>query len=184
MTPRPARELLGRLTDLALTYDEVGATAGDLPSGYHHLETAGVLGQGGPTYRRAVEALMTWRMHQRAGLRPLVDAERVVLGGHVVQRIGLRRLHVEAPCRVVAVVDEPDRAGFAYGSLPGHPVCGEERFVVRIAGDGGVWLDIRAFSRPAAWWTRATGPVTRVAQRTAARRYVRALRRAATTTTT
>jgi uncharacterized protein (UPF0548 family) len=32
--------------------------------------------------------------------------------------------------RVVAVADEPDRCGFAYGTLPGHAVCGEEAFVV------------------------------------------------------
>jgi uncharacterized protein (UPF0548 family) len=33
----------------------------------------------------------------------------------------------DVPCRVVYVVDEPRRAGFAYGTLPGHPEIGGER---------------------------------------------------------
>ena len=36
---------------------------------------------------------------------------------------------LQAPCRVVYVIDEPDIRGFAYGTLPGHPESGEERFV-------------------------------------------------------
>jgi len=180
MTPgRDAGSPIDRLPGLALTYHDVGATAGDLPSGYGHVEVEGVLGHGRLTYRRAVEALMTWQMHQRAGLSPVVDAARAAVGGHVVQRIGVGRWRIDAPCRVVAVVDEPDRSGFAYGSLPGHPVSGEERFVVHIDDDGTVRLSIRAFSRPALWWA-AAGPLTRQAQRLAARWYVRALRRAST----
>ncbi len=53
------------------------------------------------------------------------------------------------PARVVYVVDEPNRRGFAYGSLPGHPERGEEAFVVERHDDESVWLVIRAFSRPA-----------------------------------
>ena len=53
------------------------------------------------------------------------------------------------PARVVYVIDEPHRRGFAYGSLPGHPERGEEAFVVERLPDESVWLVIRAFSRPA-----------------------------------
>ncbi|MDQ3629288.1 MAG: DUF1990 domain-containing protein [Actinomycetota bacterium] len=172
-----------RLAGLALTYREVGATAAELPGGYSHLEVDGVLGHGRPTHRRAVEALMTWQMHQRAGLSPQVDATRASVGGHVVQRIGAGRFRVGVPCRVVAVVDEPDRGGFAYGSLPGHPVRGEERFVVSIDDQDLVHLSIRAFSQPAIWYARLGGPLLRPAQRLAARWYVRALRKASAPST-
>jgi uncharacterized protein (UPF0548 family) len=37
---------------------------------------------------------------------------------------------LQAPCRVVYVIDEPDIRGFAYGTPPGHPESGEERFAV------------------------------------------------------
>ncbi|TXN26732.1 DUF1990 family protein, partial [Lacisediminihabitans profunda] len=50
--------------------------------------------------------------------------------------------------------DEPQRRGFAYGTLPGHPEEGEESFIVEQTEDGSVWLEISAFSRPAngLWW--------------------------------
>jgi uncharacterized protein (UPF0548 family) len=79
-------------------------------------------------------------------------------------------LRLWAPCRVVWTVDERRRAGWAYGTLPGHPQCGEEAFVVSRDGSGTVWLTVLAFSRPAAWWTRAAGALVPVFQRVYARR--------------
>ena len=41
------------------------------------------------------------------------------------------------------------RFGFAYGTLPEHAECGEERFNVGWhESDDAVWYDIPAFSRP------------------------------------
>ncbi|CAN5249048.1 DUF1990 family protein [soil metagenome] len=182
MTSR--RDPLETLAGLDLTYREVDATAAGLPGGYSHVEVEGELGQGRLTYQRAVEALLTWQMHEHAGLSPLTDTARVTLGSHVVQRIGVGRFRFGAPCRVVAVVNEPDRGGFAYGSLPGHPVSGEERFVVLLDPGDRVRLQVRAFSRPATWYARLGGPLLPPAQRLAARRYVRALRRASAATPT
>lgn len=87
--------------------------------------------------------------------------------------VGFLRFH--APCRVIYVIDEPDRKGFAYGTLPGHPESGEEAFVVSQTDDGSVWLTIRAFSRPASgkWW--AVYPLLWLAQTVFTRRYFRAL---------
>jgi uncharacterized protein (UPF0548 family) len=79
----------------------------------------------------------------------------------------------------VWVVNEPDRVGFAYGTLVGHPEAGEESLVVTREPDG-VYATIRAYSRAATWYTRLAGPLTRKAQYYAATRYVAALRRLAT----
>ena len=157
------------------TYDEVGATLGDLPGGYSHLRRSAVLGRGEAVFARAAEALLTWQLHRRAGLRVEADAPRAVLGATV--RLGLRLgpLRLEAPCVVVRVVDEPAARGFAYGTLPGHPEQGEEAFLVRLAPDGEVRLDVVAFSRPARWWSRLGGPVTRRVQDRLTRRYLAAL---------
>ena len=43
--------------------------------------------------------------------------------------------------------------------------------------DGSVWLDIRAFSRPAAWYAKLAGPVGRLLQSVVTDLYVRAGRR-------
>lgn len=84
-------------------------------------------------------------------------------------------LGIHAPCRVIYVVDEPNRKGFAYGTLPGHPESGEEAFLVDRTDDGSVWLTIRSFSRPGGWAWWAVYPVLRLVQAMFTRRYFRAL---------
>lgn len=79
------------------------------------------------------------------------------------------------PARVVYVIDEPDRKGFAYGTLPGHPERGEEAFVVERRADDSVWLVIRAFSRPSNAFFWATYPALRIVQAIFTARYERAL---------
>jgi uncharacterized protein (UPF0548 family) len=71
--------------------------------------------------------------------------------------------------------DDGARVGFCYRALSGHPVAGEEAFIVHREGDD-VVLTVRSVTRPAAdqpW--RALFPVLRIAQRIAQRRYLRAL---------
>ncbi len=84
-------------------------------------------------------------------------------------------LRFRAPCRVIYVIDEPDRKGFAYGTLPGHPESGEEAFIVDRTEDGSVWLTIRSFSRPSAWQWWAVYPILRLVQSAITRRYFRSL---------
>jgi uncharacterized protein (UPF0548 family) len=76
----------------------------------------------------------------------------------------------------VYVVDEPNRRGFAYGTLPGHPESGEEFFSVRYDPSGdAVYAEVSAFSRPATWWSKAGGPITSLVQRVITKRYVKAV---------
>lgn len=79
------------------------------------------------------------------------------------------------PVRVIYVIDEPNRKGFAYGTLPGHPLSGEELFVVDLEDDGSVWLMLRSLSRPAPGRWTAAAPLLAVAQRVLRRRYFAAL---------
>ncbi len=87
--------------------------------------------------------------------------------------VGEARLH--APVRVVYTVNETKRQGFAQGTLPGHPLLGEESFVVERRDDDSVWMTVRSFSRPAGrlWWVLY--PALRLAQAHFTRRYLRAL---------
>ncbi len=79
------------------------------------------------------------------------------------------------PVRVVYVIDEPDRRGAAFGTLPGHPLSGEELFLVERRPDGSVWFTVRILSRPADGWWRAVSPFLRLAQILLVRRYHAAL---------
>jgi uncharacterized protein (UPF0548 family) len=81
----------------------------------------------------------------------------------------------KVPARVVYVVDEPLRKGFAYGTLPGHPERGEEAFIVEYRDDDSVWLTIRAFSRPSSWLFWVGYPIVRLMQEIYTSRYERAL---------
>jgi len=159
---------------ISLTYPEVGATlSGSLPPGYNHLLVRVPVGSS-EAFHAAVQAVTTWRMHRAALL--FVDAEPARPGLRIVARLGAPRIGFRVPCEVVGVIAEPDRGGFAYGTLPGHPEQGEEAFIVERA-DGQTWLTVTAFSHPAAWFTRAAGPLVPILQRAYAHRLAGSLRR-------
>ncbi|MBS9532101.1 DUF1990 domain-containing protein [Mycobacterium sp. M1] len=160
------------LRDLPLTYAEVGATVGVLPDGYHHLDLTAPIGRGRQRFEQAADAVLHWGMQRGAGLRVKAEHDVAAVDTTVLVRIGF----LTAPCRVVRLLDEPNRRGFAYGTLPGHPERGEELFAVRYdPADDAVYAQVRAFSRPATWWLRAAGPVATLAQRAIARRYLHAI---------
>jgi uncharacterized protein (UPF0548 family) len=92
-----------------------------------------------------------------AGLKVEATTEVGAVGSEVIVHLG----PVRAPCRVVYVVDEPGRRGFAYGTLRGHAESGEELFLVRYD--------------PATDEVYADSPVTSAIQRLVTDRYLRAL---------
>lgn len=165
--------LLAVSSVMDLTYTEVGHTRGALPAGYHHVDVRSRIGTGRDCYTGAVRTLLSWEMHRRAGLRVHAQTPTAEVGTTVVLRLGPARI----PCRVVYTVAEENRAGFAYGTMPGHPEQGEECFLVEFdAADDAVYAHVRAFSRPGRWYTRVGGPAGRLVQRLFTARYISALR--------
>ncbi|MFF7201383.1 DUF1990 family protein [Streptomyces sp. NPDC008141] len=168
-----------------LTYAPAGATSpGDgtwttgIP-GCRRYERTVVIGHGDSDWRAAADAVLRWGVKRRSGFRvtPLAGAgERVVEGAEYRITAAWGPVAVHEPVRVVAVVDTADRCGFAYGTLPGHPVSGEEAFVVGRDPDGRVTLTLRSLTgrAPAGPW-RTVFPVLLIAQRWYRRRYLRAL---------
>ena len=164
-----------RLSDLAgraLTYTEVGATSAQMPAGYRHVAASKRIGTGRPRFEQAADAVLRYGMLRGAGIRVQAGADVAEYGTDVLGRLG----PFWAPCRVVYVLDGPNRRGFAYGSLPGHAVRGEELFAVRYdPADDGVYAEVAAFSQPATWWARLGSPVLRLAQQVVTRRYLNAV---------
>ena len=160
------------LAGLALTYPEVGATAATLPAGYKQVRLSRRIGTGRDRFDQAAEVVMRYGMLRGAGLRVTATTEVAQVGTDVLGRLG----PFVAPCRVVYVTEGPNRRGFAYGSLLGHAVSGEEMFGVHYdPSDDGVYSDVVAFSRPATWWSRLGTPVLSVAQRIVTMRYLNAV---------
>jgi uncharacterized protein (UPF0548 family) len=164
------------LRDLPFTYSERGWTAwSEPPPGYRAAQRSTVLGHGREVFDRAAAALTAWQMHRRAGVDVVATDRTAIVGARVLLRIGVGRLMVSAPCQVVYTVNEDRRRGFAYGTLTGHPECGEESFVVGLGDDEVVVFAIRSFSRPASLTARLGGPLTRGTQRLVTDRYLAAL---------
>jgi uncharacterized protein (UPF0548 family) len=117
---------------------------------------------------------MSWGVKTRSGFSVVPTKVSIGATPSLVAHFG--PLRIREPVRVVAVVDEPHRRGFAYGTLDGHPVSGEEAFVVHRDARGEVWLTLRSITRrsPGRW--RLVFPVLLLAQRWYRRRYRRALR--------
>lgn len=160
----------------SLTYPEVGATRdGTLPAGYRHLHYRTPLPADG--FDAAAEAVLTWRMHRAAGVRIDTDADRAAPGVRLTVGVGVGPLRLRAPCKVVWAGSDGDRAGFGYGTLPGHPARGEEAFVVERDDAGRVWFTVTAFSVPAGLLMRSAGPFARLFQLLYARQCGAALRR-------
>lgn len=146
----------------------------DPPAGFHHDRTTRVVGHGPAQFDRARCGIQQWAAHRGAGVEVFPSDAPVASGsvvGLVTRQVGLWLLF---SCRVDSVIDEADRFGFVYATLPGHPECGYESFVVALIGDD-VVFEIDAVSRPGIALVRVAAPITRVIQRRATEAYLDAL---------
>ena len=164
--------------DAPFTYGAVGATAGELPPRYRHDHWSVDLGEfTDKRFERAASAMRTWAVQRGAGIT-VFPGDAVEPGASIILVLALPVGFVTAPGRVVYVIDEPCRSGFAYGTLPGHPERGEESFAVVRQGDR-IRFEITAFSRPAHLFARIASPVARRLQVRTTRTYMAAMVRAA-----
>lgn len=164
-----------RLRAAPFTYEAVGQTAIGPAPGFTWFERSSVLRR--RDFDDASKELMSWQLHLRSGLRVSASDTPLQSDSVVLMRLGLGWASLRIPCRVVYVIDEPELRGFAYGTLPGHPEAGEERFALRREATGELVLTISAFSRPATRLATSLGAVSRLAQAVMTDRYLRALDR-------
>lgn len=161
-----------------LTYPMIGMSLGDgTPAGYRQRTFTTSLGWGPGVFDRAVQALHGWQAHRGAGILVAADGP-IAVGTNVVLAVPFGPARVEAECRIVAMIEETDRYGFAYGTLPNHPVQGEESFVVEKAANGYVSFAIHAVSKLHQPLANAFPPVARRLQGSYTKRYLRAMERA------
>jgi uncharacterized protein (UPF0548 family) len=176
---RALADLLSReATGQELTYLEIGASLeSQLPAGYHHSRAIVDLGVGEQAFSLGCDALREWAGHAYLGITITPDHAPLETGVVVVAEVPLGPVVVFAPCRIVSVISEATRFGFAYGTLPGHPERGEESFIVRQSSDGLVRFEVAAFSRPSSNLVRLGGPIPRWIQQRATRGYLEGVRR-------
>lgn len=168
-TEREVAEFIAAQRNLPFTYSEVGATNATPPAGYNVDHNRIRLGEGEAIYRRAVEALKNWRHFDLGWVTIVPCSVPVEAGATVAVRARAFGTWSLSACRVVYVVDEPRRFGFAYGTLPNHVERGEERFLIEWLDDDSVWYDILAFSRPHHPLVKLSSPIARRLQKRFAR---------------
>ncbi|WP_129789946.1 DUF1990 family protein [Promicromonospora panici] len=148
------------------------------PDGWRAYEHTVRLGSGTDLWDVASSAVLSWGIKTRSGFTvdPPLEAGRTAQQGErywLVARIGPTR--VREPVEIVATVATHDRAALAYGTLEGHPVSGEEAFIVHRDDDGNVSLTLRSLTRAGRGPWRGLFPLILIAQRVYRRRYLRAL---------
>ncbi len=154
---------------LQFTYREVGATNTTPPLSYTVDRNRVQLGSGEAMFKSAVEALKNWRQFDLGWVTAVPPGVKIEVGAEVAVKaraFGTWSLNVS---RIVYVIDEPRRFGFAYGTLPYHVECGEERFLVEWLPDDSVWYDILAFSHPQHPLVKLSQPLVRRLQKRFAR---------------
>lgn len=151
------------------SYDPVGGTAKKLPIGWAHHDVGVELGHGEDVWQRARSAIRNWSHFDLGWVRfadpgtPIEEGQTVAFASNT---LGFWTLNV---CRIVYVLDEDDgeraRFGFAYGTLDGHVVRGEELFLLtRDHATDCVEFRITKFSRPNHPLVKLFSPVARAIQ--------------------
>lgn len=159
--------------DRAFTYSAVGATNGMPPHGFIVDHNRIQLGRGVQAYERAVAALKQWQEFDLGWVRIVPENVPLEVGATVAVKAHAFGSWSLNATRIVYLVNEtsPDeRFGFAYGTLPDHVECGEERFLVEFhKEDETVWYDILAFSKPQHPLVKVSYPLGRKLQKRFAR---------------
>lgn len=180
---RPSAEqiegFLHRQRGVEFSYPEIGATRSSPPQRYTVDRNRIALGNGSETFRKAVGVLQAWQMFRLGWVEVFPTNAPIEVGttvGVLITHFGFWSLNA---CRIVYVIDEERRYGFAYGTLDDHGERGEERFSVEWAlEDDSVSYNILAFSRPRKWQANVAYPLTRVLQKRFARDSMAAMKRA------
>lgn len=157
---------LAAQSPLPFSYGPVGMTRDeDAPSGWTEDAYRTVLGPGRDAFDRGKSLVRRWTMFAMPWIELHSPDAPIAVGttvGVLARSAGLWTLNA---ARIAYVVDEKDRYGFAYGTLPGHVEAGEELFLVEHTPEDLVAYSIRALSRPRAPLARLAKPWVRREQR-------------------
>lgn len=167
---RDAVKFVSCQSNLPFTYSEVGATNTKPPSNGYNVDHNRIqIGTGEAAYKRGVEALKHWRQFDLGWVTIVPRGVPIKVGATVAVKAKALGTWSLNACRIVYTINENRRFGFAYGTLPDHAECGEERFSIEWLPDDSVWYDILAFSRPQHPLAKLSAPLARKLQKQFAR---------------
>ncbi|MGC5169987.1 DUF1990 family protein [Microbacterium sp. DT81.1] len=104
------------------------------------------------------------------------DGTPFVGAGTTVHMHGrVRGMKIDGELRVIYVVEEARRIGFALGTVGGSVVSGEESFLLDWYANDEVWFTVRAFDAPTALAYKMIPALTRRRRRELFKGYLRAI---------
>jgi len=159
------RRIIEKQKASKLSYEGVGRTQTLLPGGCEVHRGQFLLGEGSHVFYKAKEAVQQWRMFDLPWVSLYRENVPLKAGNTVAILVGALGVWMVNLSRVVYVIDEPRRYGFAYGTLTQHVVAGEERFLVEWRDDNSVWYEVLAFSSLNYRLAKISPPITRRVQR-------------------
>lgn len=140
------------------------------PGGFKHQTWSRTIEHG--DFDMACDALREWRGHQAAGIKIWPRQPYIKVGTTLGLAICAGPISLSATCRIVAVIDEAHRFGFAYATLAHHPEDGEESFVIARTASGELEITVTAVWRRSTLANYLFPPVTRLLQNRAIERYL------------
>ncbi len=170
---RPSEQHLAKLRGEALEHDPTnpaGLLYRPLPDGFETKVWRRPIEHG--DFKQASNAIRAWAGHRHAGIARFPDMPPLELGETLALTIPVGPISVSATAQVVELIDELDRFGFAYSTLPHHPEDGEESFVVTRHPNGDLEMIVTAVWRGAAVANHVLPPLTRFLQNQAIGRYL------------
>src|SRR5258705_12184920 len=186
------RQFISSQQELTFSYREVGATRSEavapgatvlLTSDYNVDHNRIRLGDREDVYLRAVAALKSWKQFDLGWVTIVPPNTPVEVGRTVAVQARTFGFWSLSAARIVYVIEDEapvKRFGFAFGTLPNHVECGEERFTIERHEDDSVWYDIYAFSHPQHPLVRLGFPIARKLQRSFVRDSLAVMARAST----
>ena len=173
---RPTDQGIAEYRSHRVGSDPTCAPSTSPPPGFRSERFSRHIGAGDTDFERARDGLQQWRAHRWAGVDVFPPNAQVTVGETVAIITRQLGLWVLAACRVSSVIDEADSFGFTYSTLPDHPECGYESFIVHRTSDR-VRFEIEAVSKPGVLLVQLARPVTEQLQKRATNRYLDALTR-------
>lgn len=169
------RDFLNNNALTEFSYSDLGCTRGRNVVGFNTDRFRIELGTGDAALEKAKRAIRDWRGFATDWVRLCWPYKKIAPGAVVAVLVHHYGVYSLNAARIVYVVDEPKKFGFAFGSLLRHILRGEMLFLVYQEPDGKVYYELTSISRPRHWLTWVFYPLGRQLQNRFSRDSLRAL---------
>ena len=124
------------------------------------------IGQGKAHFEKAKDFIRNWRVFETPEGTPYPPLEAPQVGQTTINLLREFGLWFRLACRITNVIDQTERFGFTFETLPGHVECGWETFLVRYdSKTEQVYYSIQSESTHRFLLTRLCSPLVHYLQR-------------------